>query len=67
MPYRAGARPKASAIEAKFLQCAVEQLARRTHEGAATEVLGIARLLADHQYPRVLRPFAEHGLRRRLP
>ena len=55
------------AIDACLLQRAVEHQAGRTHERFAGKVFLVAGLLADQHHLRILRAFAEHGLRRRLP
>ena len=55
------------AVEIGFGHRAVEQLAGRADEGAAGEVLLVARLLADEHDASVGRAFAEHGLGRGLP
>src|SRR5688500_17015420 len=57
----------AAAVDAEFLQRAVEQLAGGTDEGMAAEVFLVAGLLADDEDARVVGAFAEHGLGRRLP
>ncbi len=55
------------AVDAEFGQGTVQQLAGRPCKGPATQVLGIAGLLADHHHPRVGRALAEHHLGGRLP
>jgi hypothetical protein len=55
------------AVDAGFLQRAVKYLSGRSHERFAGKVLLVAGLLADQHHLRVLRPFAEHGLRRVFP
>src|SRR5206468_11783426 len=54
------------AVDARFLQGAVEQLASRADEGAAELVLAVPRLLSDEDRARRRRSFAEDGLRSRL-
>src|SRR5690606_15859753 len=54
------------AVDANFLEDRVEELACGTDEGLSGEILAITGLLADEDDARVLRPFAEHCLRRIL-
>jgi hypothetical protein len=51
------------AIDARLLQGAAEQLARRPHEGTPGAVLLIARLLTDEDGASGFQAFAEDGLR----
>ncbi len=56
-----------AAVDAGLLQRPVEHLAGRADEGMAGEVLLVAGLLADQHQRRMVRAFAEHGLRGILP
>src|ERR1700756_1165206 len=55
------------AVDAGFIERAVEHLPGRTHERFAGKVFLVAGLLADQHYLRMLRALAEHGLRRVFP
>ena len=55
---------KLGAIEAGFGKRAVKQLAGRSDERLAGQILLVARLLADEHESGVARTLAEHGLRR---
>src|SRR5690606_47525 len=55
------------AVDAELRERAVEQAARGADERAPGEVLGVARLLADHEDAGPRRTLAEDGLRRGLP
>src|SRR4051812_36616436 len=52
-----------AAIDAGFLQRAIEQLARRSEERMPREIFRVARLLADHHDVRSRRSFTEDRLR----
>ena len=54
-------------VDARVLQRSVQEPARRPHEGSPLDVLVVARLLAHHHHPRILRAFAEHGLGPQAP
>src|SRR5690242_6512799 len=54
-------------IDSRLLERAVEQLARRSHEGMAVQIFFVSWLLTDEHDLRALRTFAEDGLRRVLP
>jgi len=57
----------AAAIDARFLQRLVQEIARRPHKGPALKVFLVPRLLADEHHGGCLLPFAEHGLRSGFP
>ncbi|MNT08931.1 hypothetical protein D3C72_1436900 [compost metagenome] len=66
MLHRVGQVQRA-ALDAQFLQRAVQQLAGRSRKGAATQVLDIAGLFAHQHDACIGTTFAEHGLGGRLP
>ncbi len=49
-------------IDSRRGKAAVEQLPRRSDEGASDKVFGITRLLADKHYRGVFRPLTKHRL-----
>jgi hypothetical protein len=55
------------AVDARILECPIEQRARRPHERLAVEVLAVAGLLADEHQASRHRARAEHRLRRANP
>src|SRR5438874_3741148 len=55
------------AIDARLIEGAIEQAARRPDEWPALQVFGIARLFADKHHRRGLLPFAEDRLCACLP
>jgi hypothetical protein len=55
------------ALDAYFIECTVEQRARRANEGTPGKILFIAGLLAYEHHLGACRAFAEDGLRPTLP
>jgi hypothetical protein len=52
------------AVDPRLLERPIEQLAGGPDERRASEILLVARLLADEHHPRAERALAEDGLRR---
>lgn len=54
-------------IDPQLTERLIEQAPGRAHKRPPAQIFFVARLLADHHHRRVVRSFAEHRLRCRLP